>query len=207
MTLSVASPASLRSPILSNDHQGGVEDAKGSSFTRSSPVESSDRAPGNQRLRGAAHAAWLANQQHVAGFARPPLPYGGIGQQAIGGSNRHDPAAAKVGQVPRFSEAQLNAMGREILDLYQQKVIGQNGRYLDFKSEGHQYSIRGSDNRAVLIHTDNGVITLGPQGTPRSHYHNKIGSDEATLALMRTLATLRNYTPPARHRHAAMPAA
>jgi hypothetical protein len=103
------------------------------------------------------------------------------------------PSASKAQAVPEFSKAQLQAMGAEILALYKEKYLDEGRRYLNFSSEGQKYSIRGSDIENVLIHAKSGIVQLGRDGTPRPNLASPIADTQAmTLALMRTLATLRN---------------
>lgn len=104
---------------------------------------------------------------------------------------------SKAQAVPKFSSLELKRMGAEILSLYKEKYLDKGERYLDFSSEGKKYSIRGSDIRNILIHTDNGLIQLGHDGTPRPNHSLPVtDKQEMTLALMRTLATLRHIGEP-----------
>ena len=92
-----------------------------------------------------------------------------------------------------LNDAQLQAMGAEILHLYKEKVIGGASRRLDFKSEGETYSVRGGDINNILIHTKDGSIQLRPDGMPTRNISLPIESWESLeLGLARTLATLRH---------------
>lgn len=106
---------------------------------------------------------------------------------------KQQPVAAAMTGKRTLNDAQLQAMGAEILHLYKEKVIGGASRRLDFKSEGETYSVRGGDINNILIHTKDGSIQLRPDGMPTRNISLPIESWESLeLGLARTLATLRH---------------
>ncbi|MDB5878939.1 MAG: hypothetical protein JWQ41_2353 [Variovorax sp.] len=110
---------------------------------------------------------------------------------------KQQPAVAPMTGKRTLSDAQLRAMGCEILNLYQDKVIGTGGRRLAFKEDDVKWSIRGADVRNLVVHTDDGLIQLRPDGMPTRNISVPIQSWEGLeLGMTRVLTGLRTVEKP-----------
>ena len=111
--------------------------------------------------------------------------------------NKPRPVAAPMTGKQKISHADLQKMGAEILALYKHKVIDTGGRRLACNDKDEKWSIRGADMNNLLIHTDDGLIQLKPDGTPMRNAATPIESWEGLeLGLTRVLKTLREVERP-----------
>ena len=110
---------------------------------------------------------------------------------------KRQPDAVPMTGKRTLNDAQLKAMGCEILNLYQDKVIGTGGRRLAVKEDDVKWSIRGADVRNLVVHTDDGLIQLRPDGMPTRNISVPIQSWEGLeLGMTRVLTELRAMEKP-----------
>ena len=110
---------------------------------------------------------------------------------------KQQPTVAPMTGKRTLNDDQLRAMGCEILNLYQDKVIGTGGRRLAFKEDDVKWSIRGADVRNLVVHTDDGLIQLRPDGMPMRNISVPIQSWEGLeLGMTRVLTALRTVEKP-----------
>ncbi len=132
----------------------------------------------------------LTTTEAVASFGRKPHPI----------------AAPMTGRQT-IPHPELQKMGAEILALYQQKVLDTGGRRLAYNDTDEKWSIRGANLDDLLIHTDDGLIQLKPDGTPTRNVAVPIQSWEALeLGMTRVLRTLREIEKPNRSAAGSTPA-
>lgn len=113
------------------------------------------------------------------------LPIVGVGQ-------KQSPTVVAMTGTRTLNDAQLHAIGAEIVRLFNQKVICNNRRQMDFTVEGEKYSIRGVNPEKVLLHTPDGSILFQPDGMPMRNVTGPVGSwKQAELGLTSALAELR----------------
>ncbi|MGJ7581264.1 hypothetical protein ACSFA3_13860 [Variovorax sp. RHLX14] len=130
-------------------------------------------------------------------------------------SEKTEPAA-RLGMKPHpiavpmtgkrtLSDAQLNGMGAEILQLYKDKIIASGGRRLAFNGEP-KWSIRGADIENLVIHTSEGLIQLRPDGSPTRNVALPIESwSGLENGLKSVLALLQELEKPKTRPAGAMP--
>ena len=137
------------------------------------------------------------SQTQAATFTRPQTRTNTATTTNVQVGQKRQPDAVPMTGKRTLNDAQLKAMGREILNLYQDKVIGTGGRRMAFKEDDVKWSIRGADVGNLVVHTDDGLIQLRPDGMPTRNVSVPIQSWEGLeLGMTRVLTCLRTVEKP-----------
>lgn len=111
--------------------------------------------------------------------------------------------AASAATVPpmtgerTLNDAQLRAMGAEILHLFGERVLGNEKRQFNFSSRSDEYSIRGKSVEDIVLHTPDGSIGFRSDGAPMRNLADPVNTwVQAERGIFLALANLRSLDIP-----------